>query len=746
MLRVACSACQSPFMAPESFQGHLVRCPKCRETFLVPAAEAEPSDEDTKPSHARSRRPARGKAGLPLAWILAGSALLIVGGAIVAGIVLGQGAANPVKEVAAKDAKPVSKDRQPEKKLPTQPDGTAPTGTTLVAEPNPTPPVEPLPKYAARRLGSARWRLPEQAQAVWTPDGTQILVAPGRLPGLQFLDALTGTVQKQFETKASGVIGITPDGKHFLSTTDKGYQLWDAASGEPVRLFPTKHMPFIPAVAFSADGKWLALLDGADFPKYNVLFYEMATARLVWKVETGNGVDGLAFAADGKRLAAMRAAGVVVWETDAGKVSGQFATKGTFGRAALAFTADGKQLVAVGSDIAYIWDTATQGKPEEVDLGGRGLAITADGRLLAARKRTPAGDLVVLWDVAQRQQLRTLPGTVGEVVNAEFTRAGQFLTMQEAHGTGLDQKGQVLRAWEVETGRERSPLVGHRAPVTALQFLPDGQTLVTTDSQETTRYWNLTDGRQRTLWADGSPRAAQAVSGDGTVVLLTGVKGYALHDLGKGPRPNLIDEKCNVAAFAPNGKQLAFLRHRDREYHLMLHDVANLTAARAIKLEQSSYRVVYSADGNRLATGSPPLWNSNDDDSCIVDPAAGKIVLKVAGRPFAFTAKEGHLVTGMLVGTVRFWNSTTGKLVGEVTVPLKGALYSLAVSPDGKYLAVGGDDEIVLLSGTGDKELARLPGHRGIVHALAFSPDSKHLASGGHDTTILLWDLDAIGK
>jgi WD40 repeat protein len=189
-------------------------------------------------------------------------------------------------------------------------------------------------------------------------------------------------------------------------------------------------------------------------------------------------------------------------------------------------------------------------------------------------------------------------------------------------------------------------------------------------------------------------------------------------------------------SFQPDGKRLvAGLA----DGSLVLRGGPRWTARAREQLHEGGVRALaHAADGRLLSCG----W-----DGCLLLWEAGVLAgpAELLKNPMPLTAlavsADGKVVAAAVSGQrVDLFDLTTRKLLASLgTGP---AVFALAFSPDGHWLASAADTGEVCLWRLGTRDKPRpLPGHTWTVYGLAFTPDGQTLISGGADGTVRLWDV-----
>lgn len=71
-----------------------------------------------------------------------------------------------------------------------------------------------------------------------------------------------------------------------------------------------------------------------------------------------------------------------------------------------------------------------------------------------------------------------------------------------------------------------------------------------------------------------------------------------------------------------------------------------------------------------------------------------------------------------------------------------GSVHAVAVSPNGRLMASGGEDHSIILWDLGSgKKLKSMTGHTGFIYTVCFNSESTVLVSGGADGTVRAWDV-----
>jgi RNA polymerase sigma factor (sigma-70 family) len=287
------------------------------------------------------------------------------------------------------------------------------------------------------------------------------------------------------------VVAVSPDGRLVASGGyDQVIQLWDMATGKPIRTLSYPPQDHIFAVAFSPDGQTLASSStGTRDP--SIRLWDVATGKEIRKLlaPRANDADGpyhMAFSADGKVLIAGDRDGFIRhFEVATGKTLRSHGNKPGENPATGALSPDGRLLASGDVDgLLRVWDTATGKNTASFESEKRhsvcAVALSPDNKTLASVDYH--GD-VCLWEVPAGKMIQSLPGNraKGDAVLA-FSPDGRILATA-SRGT--------VHGWEVSTGKKLFQLGKHQGPVTCLAFSSDGLKLVSGSWDTTLLIWDV---------------------------------------------------------------------------------------------------------------------------------------------------------------------------------------------------------------------------------------------------------------
>ena len=269
-----------------------------------------------------------------------------------------------------------------------------------------------------------------------------------------------------------------------------------------------------------------------------------------------------------------------------------------------------------------------------------------------------------------------------------------------------DRTGEVL-AWETGTWTRRTlqpafmnQEVADSARVPyypTLALSADGRTAAAATSAAGDVSVREMSGRVLSAFAYGSPVYAMAISPDGRLVAVGGLRGnVAIHELATGRQ--VADLRCDheyvsVLVFSPDGRTLVAGYERPGNV---------LKAWNASTWQESStfYRIeprvdyhdaVFTSDGRNLVVARIPA------DIEMVDMGTMQVVRQFRGHTraayqLAFSPDGSLLASSADDGTLRLWETATGSAVRVIDTG-DHELFSVAFSPDGTLLAfsVGGE-------------------------------------------------------